>query len=136
MDASEPRDESVPLSATLEYETPAAANDASGYHFMLRALRYRNYRLFFFGQGVSLIGTWLTTTATSWLVLQLAKKSRAIEEGTAQGLIRFAAQIPMFLIAPVAGVLVDRWHRHRVLVVAQTLSMLQSAALAVLALAH
>src|SRR3954468_8788812 len=92
--------------------------------FMLRALRYRNYRLFFFGQGVSLIGTWLTTTATAWLVLQLARNSHGgVEEGTAQGLIRFAGQIPMFLIAPVAGVLVDRWHRHRVLVVAQTLSM-------------
>src|SRR6266487_4241898 len=120
MDASPVRENSDAATAMLESE-PAATTiaDASGYHFMLRALRYRDYRLFFFGQGVSLIGTWLTTTATSWLVLQLAKKSRAIEEGTAQGLIRFAAQIPMFLIAPVAGVLVDRWNRHRVLLVVQ-----------------
>src|SRR5438105_15362901 len=126
MDASEPRDESVPLSATLEYETPAAADDASGYHFMLRALRYRNYRLFFFGQGISLIGTWLTTTATSWLVFRLSTQSLA-KAALVLGIVRFAGQIPMFLLAPAAGVLVDRWNRHRVLVVAQVWSMLQSA---------
>jgi MFS family permease len=114
----------------------ATNNNGRQFHFMLRALAYRNYRLFFFGQGVSLLGTWLTTTATSWLVLRLARGAAHIEPGAAQGLIRFASQIPMFLIAPIAGVLVDRWHRHRVLLVAQTFSMLQSAVLAVLALLH
>src|SRR5882672_6162463 len=102
--------------------------------FMFRALAYRNYRLFFFGQGVSLIGTWLTTTATSWLVFRLAQGNLLVKAATVLGIVRFAGQIPMFAMAPAAGVLVDRWNRHRVLIVAQTLSMLQSAALAVLAL--
>src|SRR5438552_9703990 len=104
--------------------------------FMFRALAYRNYRLFFFGQGVSLIGTWLTTTATSWLVFRLAQGNLLVKAATVLGIVRFAGQIPMFALAPAAGVLVDRWNRHRVLVIAQTLSMLQSAALAALALSN
>lgn len=103
---------------------------------MLRALRYRNYRLFFSGQGLSLIGTWLTTTATSWLVYRLASGSVVYKAATMLGVVRFAGQIPMFLFAPFAGVMVDRWNRHRVIVATQFLSMLQSAALAVLALGH
>jgi MFS family permease len=93
-----------------------------------RALRHRNYRLFFFGQGVSLIGTWITRIATSWLVYRLTGSAVWL------GIVVFAGQIPTFLIAPIAGVLVDRWDRWRVLLVAQTLAMLQSAALAVLTL--
>ncbi len=103
---------------------------------MLRALQYRNYRLFFAGQGLSLIGTWLTTTATSWLVYRLAQGSVVYKAATMLGVVRFAGQIPMFLLAPMAGVLVDRWNRHRVIVITQILSMLQSAALAFLALTH
>lgn len=93
-----------------------------------RALRHRNYRLFFFGQGVSLIGTWITRIATSWLVYRLTGSAVML------GVVVFAGQIPTFLIAPFAGVLVDRWNRWRVLLVAQTLAMLQSAALAALTL--
>src|SRR5437764_6235249 len=104
------------------------------WQFMFRALAYRNYRLFFFGQGVSLIGTWLTTTATSWLVFRLAHGNLLVKAATVLGIVRFAGQIPMFALAPAAGVLVERWNRHRVLIVAQTPSMLQSAALAALAL--
>jgi len=83
-----------------------------------RALRHRNYRLFFFGQGVSLIGTWITRIATSWLVYRLTGSAVML------GVVVFAGQIPTFLIAPFAGVLVDRWNRWRVLLVAQTLAML------------
>jgi MFS family permease len=101
---------------------------ASGVRFVLRALRHRNYRLFFGGQSVSLIGTWLTRVATSWLVYRLTDSAVML------GIVGFAGQIPAFLLAPVAGVLVDRWDRRRLLVVTQTLSMLQSFALAVLAL--
>lgn len=97
---------------------------------MLRALRHRNYRLFFGGQSVSLIGTWMTRLATSWLVYRLTHSALLL------GLVSFAGQIPTFLLAPFAGVWVDRWNRHRVLVVTQLLAMLQSFALAGLALAN
>ena len=94
-----------------------------------RALRHRNYRLFFSGQSVSLIGTWITRIATSWLVYRLTGSALLL------GVVGFAGQIPTLVLTPFTGVLVDRWDRHRILVVTQVLSMLQSLALAVLALA-
>src|SRR5436305_6074887 len=97
---------------------------------MLRALRYRNYRLFFGGQIVSLAGTWITTTASSWLVYRLTGSALLL------GVVGFAGQIPAFLLSPVSGVYVDRWNRHRLLMLTQTLSMLQSFALAYLTLTH
>ncbi len=95
---------------------------------MGRALRHRNYRLFFFGQGTSLIGTWLTRVATAWLVYRLTSSALLL------GIVGFAGQMPTFLLAPFAGVLVDRWNRHRVLVVTQALAMVQSALLSYFAL--
>jgi MFS family permease len=95
-----------------------------------RALRHRNFRLFFGGQSISLIGTWMTRIATSWLVYRLTKSSLLL------GTVGFAGQIPTFLLAPLAGVLVDRIDRHKVLVWTQTLAMLQSFALAWLTLSH
>lgn len=97
---------------------------------MGRALLHRNYRLFFFGQGVSLIGTWLTRVATSWLVYRLTNSALML------GLVSFAGQIPTFLLAPFGGVLVDRWDRHRMLVITQALAMVQSALLAFFSLTH
>jgi MFS family permease len=94
----------------------------------LRALRSRNYRLFFSGQSVSLIGTWMTRVATSWLVYRLTHSAFLL------GVASFAGQIPLFFLAPLAGVWVDRWDRHRTLVATQALSMVQSFALAALAL--
>ena len=96
---------------------------------MFRALRHRNYRLFFTGQGVSLAGTWITRIATSWLIYRLTGSVLLL------GVVGFAGQIPTLILAPVAGVFVDRWNRRRVLVVTQALSMLQSAVLAGLTLA-
>jgi MFS family permease len=96
----------------------------------LRALRHRNYRLFFAGQLVSLIGTFLTQIATVWLVYSMTGKAHWL------GVVGFAGQIPMFAIAPFAGVWVDRINRQKLLVVTQTLAMLQSFALAFLALSH
>ncbi|MCU0533220.1 MAG: MFS transporter [Hydrococcus sp. Prado102] len=93
-----------------------------------RALRSRNYRLFFSGQSISLIGTWMTQTATIWLVYDLTNSALWL------GAVGFASQIPSFLLAPFAGVLVDRWERHRTLIGTQILSMLQSSLLATLAL--
>jgi MFS family permease len=119
--------------STLAPEAPAAAPPTeAGLGFMLRALRHRNYRLFFAGQGLSLIGTWLTTTATSWLVLRLAPTNGLFTTAVLLGMARFAAQIPMSALAPFAGVFIDRSKRHRVLVVTQALSLLQSVALALL----
>ena len=94
----------------------------------IRALKSRNYRLYFAGQGVSLAGTWMTRIATSWLVYRLTGSAALL------GIVSFAGQIPMFFLGPVAGVWIDRWDRHRTLVVTQILSMIQSFALAVLAL--
>src|SRR4051794_24865782 len=104
----------------------SAKQGPSGISFMWRALSHRNYRLFFTGQSVSLIGTWMTRVATSWLVYRLTGSA------TMLGVVGFAGQLPSFLLAPIAGVLVDRWNRHNILVVTQVLAMLQSAALAVL----
>jgi MFS family permease len=96
--------------------------------FILRALRHRNYRLFFAGQLVSLVGTWMTSVAMSWLVYRLTHSPLLL------GAVSFSGQLPAFLVGPLAGVLVDRWERRRVLVITQVLAMAQSAALAVLAL--
>jgi len=93
----------------------------------LRALRSRNYRLFFAGQSVSLIGTWMTRLATSWIVYQLTESAFLL------GLTSFVGQIPAFFVAPIAGVWLDRWNRHRVLVITQVLAMIQSLLLAALA---
>src|SRR5207253_384811 len=109
-------------------EDGGAGRASSGVAFMLRALGHRNYRLFFSGQSVSLVGTWMTRIATSWLVYRLTGSALLL------GVVGFAGQIPSFLLAPFAGVLVDRWNRHRLLVATQVLALLQSLALAILSL--
>ena len=108
---------------------PQTRRKETNWRLVVRALRHRNYRLFFGGQGISLIGTWMTRVATGWLVYRLTGSAFLL------GLVSFAGQIPVLFLGPFAGVWVDRWNRHRVLLVTQTLSMLQSFALAGLALA-
>jgi MFS family permease len=95
---------------------------------MLRAFKYRNYRLFFGGQIVSLCGSWITITATSWLVYRLTGSALLL------GVVGFASQVPAFVLMPLAGIAVDRWNRHRVLIATQALSMLTSLTLAGLTL--
>jgi MFS family permease len=95
---------------------------------ILRALESRNYRLFFMGQAISLIGTWMTQIATIWLVYQLTNSAFLL------GIVGFSSQIPSFVLTPFGGILVDRWNRHRILIVTQSLAMFQSLTLAVLAL--
>jgi MFS family permease len=95
---------------------------------MLRALGSRNYRLYFTGQGISLVGSWMTRIATAWLVYRLTGSALLL------GVVSFAGQIPTFVLAPFAGVLVDRVNRHRLLVLTQVLAMLQSFVLAGLTL--
>jgi MFS family permease len=94
----------------------------------LRALRHRNFRLYFCGQSISLIGTWITRLATSWLVYRLTHSSFLL------GVITFAGQIPTFVAAPAAGVWIDRWDRRRTLLVTQFLAAVQSLSLAALTL--
>ena len=93
---------------------------------LTRALRHRNYRLFFGGQSVSLIGTWITRIATSWLVYRLTGSELLL------GIVGFCGQVPTLFLAPFAGVIVDRADRRRILIITQVLSMVQSTALAAL----
>ena len=118
-----------PYSINPPRET-SVAPATSDYSHAWRALRHRNFRLFFGGQSISLIGTWMTRIATSWLVYRLTKSPLLL------GTVGFAGQIPTFLLAPLAGVIVDRIDRRKVLVWTQTLAMFQSLALAWLTLSH
>jgi MFS family permease len=96
--------------------------------FAARAFRHRNYRLFFGGQGLSLIGTWMQQIAMSWLVYRLTNSPFML------GFVGFTGQVPTFLLASFAGVLADRWNRRNLLYVTQTVSMLQAFMLAALTL--
>jgi MFS family permease len=118
------------MSTPNNQNPPEPQQRKTDWRLVLRALRHRNYRLFFGGQGISLIGTWMTRVATGWLVYRLTGSAFLL------GLVSFASQIPILLLGPFSGVWVDRLNRHRVLVVTQILSMLESFALAVLALMH
>ena len=101
-----------------------SAENLAGIKTLLRALRSRNYRLFVAGQSVSLVGTWMQLVAMSWLIYRLTGSAFLL------GVVGFTSQIPTFLLAPVSGVLADRWNRRRLLIVTQTLAMLQAALLA------
>jgi MFS family permease len=103
---------------------------ASGWRSMLRAFRHRNFRLYFGGQSISLIGTWVQQIALGWTIYQLTHSSWLL------GLVSFAGQLPLFILTPVAGVLVDRWNRHRTLVVTQSLSLIQALILAIVVSTH
>jgi len=96
------------------------------FSFILRALKYRNYRLFFSGQLISLTGTWMQQIALSWLVYRMTNSALML------GLVGFVGQIPTFLFSPFAGVLVDRFNKHKILVFTQTCSMLQAFILVIL----
>ena len=95
---------------------------------VFRSLRHRNYRLFFGGQSISLIGTWMQRIALPWLVYRMTGSEVLL------GVVGFVSQIPSFALAPFAGVLIDRWNRYRVLMVTQVVSMIQAAVLAWLSL--
>jgi MFS family permease len=109
---------------------PSAVTAARDFSHAWRALRHRNFRLFFGGQTISLVGTWMTRIATAWLVYRLTKSALLL------GTVSFAGQIPTFLLAPLAGVIVDRSDRRHVLIWTQTLAMVQSLLLAWLTLSH
>jgi MFS family permease len=97
-------------------------------HEAFRALRYYNFRLFFAGQLISLVGTWMQTVAQSWLVYRLTGSSALL------GLVGFSSQIPVFLFSPLGGVAADRHNRHRMIIATQSLSMVLAFILAALTL--
>jgi MFS family permease len=105
-------------------------NESTGLRSMVRAFRHRNFRLYFGGQSISLVGTWVQQVALGWTIYQLTHSSFLL------GLVSFAGQLPLFFVTPFAGVLVERWSRHRTLIVTQTLSMLQAFALALVVSTH
>jgi MFS family permease len=96
----------------------------------LRAFKHRNYRLFFGGQLISLIGTWMQSMAQLWLVYKLTGSAVSL------GLVGFSGQIPVFLFSSIGGAVADRTNRHRILVATQTASMLLAFVLAALTLTH
>jgi MFS family permease len=106
------------------------ANQTGGFRSMVRAFRHRNFRLYFGGQSISLIGTWVQQIALSWTIYELTHSSFLL------GLVSFAGQLPLFLLTPFAGVLVDRFNRHRTLILTQSLSMFQALALALVVSTH
>jgi MFS family permease len=108
----------------------AIASSQSSYSHAWRALRHRNFKLFFFGQSISVIGTWMTRLATSWLVYRLTHSALLL------GVVGFSGQIVSFLFGPFAGVWVERLNRRQLLVWTQALAAFQSLALAALTLAH
>jgi len=95
---------------------------------IFRALKHRNYRLFFGGQSISLIGTWMQQIAVSWLVYRLTNSAFLL------GIAGFLGQIPTFIFTPFAGVIADRYNRRGMLVATQTLAMAQAFILALLVL--
>ncbi|MEY2486558.1 MAG: hypothetical protein QOH39_2206 [Verrucomicrobiota bacterium] len=97
---------------------------------MVRAFRHRNFRLYFGGQSISLIGTWVQQVALGWTIYELTHSSFLL------GLVSFAGQLPLFLVTPFAGVLVDRFNRHRILILTQSLSLLQAFTLAMVVSFH
>ena len=101
-------------------------NKRTGFNLLLRALASRNYRLYFFGQAVSLLGTWMQQIAMRWLVYRLTKSELLL------GVIGFASDIPIFFLVPLAGVIADKFKRQHILAVAQGLAAVQAFILAIL----
>ena len=97
---------------------------------MVRSLKHRNFRLFYSGQLISLIGTWMQSIAQSWLVYDMTKSSLLL------GTVAFAGQIPVFLLSPIGGMVADRWRRHYVVIITQVTAMVLALLLAGLTLTH
>lgn len=108
----------------------AATSEREGFSSTWRALRHRNFQLFFAGQLISLTGTWMQSVAQSWLVYQLTGSAILL------GFVGFCGQIPVFLLAPLGGAVADRRNRHRILVATQTSAMALAFVLAALTLTH
>ena len=106
----------------------AIFQNLKNFKFLFRTLQSRNYRLFFIGQFISLIGTWIQQIAVSWLIYKMTNSVFLL------WLVGFVSQFPTFVITPFAGVWSDRFNRHKILVLTQTLSLIQALVLAILVL--
>jgi MFS family permease len=104
------------------------SNTETGLKSTVRALRHRNFQLFFGGQSISLIGSWMQRIALAWAVYRLTNSPFLL------GFVGFAGEIPIFILAPFAGVMADRWNRQRLLILTQTLATVQAFALSALVL--
>jgi MFS family permease len=111
-----------------EQEFAPPASQRSKLALAVRALRHRNFQLFFAGQLISLVGTWMQTVAQSWLVYRMTNSALLL------GAVGFASQIPVFIMAPVGGIVADRRNRQRVVIGTQTASMILAGILAALTL--
>jgi MFS family permease len=109
-------------------ESAAAAISESRFSNTFRALRHRNYQLFFIGQLISLSGTWMQSVAQAWLIYRLTESAILL------GLIGFSGQIPVFLVASFGGAIADRFNRHRILIMTQSIAMILAFLLALLTL--
>ncbi len=116
--------------AEVKQEFTAPASPRSRFATAVRALRHRNFQLFFAGQLISLVGTWMQTVAQGWLVYRLTGSTLLL------GTVSFASQIPVFLIAPIGGIVADRSKRHRVVIATQAAAMVLAFILAALTLTH
>src|SRR5580704_4075935 len=118
----------VPTSVDVESSaSPASTTGAKGrVAAIFSALRHRNFQLFFSGQIISLVGTWMQTVAEAWLLYRLTHSSVLL------GVLGFVSQIPIFLLSPLAGLAADRWPRHRVVIATQIASMMLAFTLAAL----
>ena len=120
-----------PSSNSTIGNTPVSAQGKeSRWSVGMRALKHRNFQLFFSGQLISLTGTWMQTVAQSWLVYRLTGSSLLL------GSVGFASQIPVFLMAPVGGMAADRFNRQRIVIATQVASMILAIVLALLTLTH
>ena len=120
---------------TMATRAPVAApkpgpSGRSRFRATVRSLRHRNFQLFFSGQLISLIGTWMQTIAQAWLVYRITGSSLLL------GVVGFAGQIPIFLLAPLGGLAADRWNRHKIVIATQVASMVLAFILAALTLLH
>ena len=115
---------------TTRPAAPSAIPARSKFNDTIRSLRHRNFQLFFSGQLISLIGTWMQNVAQSWLVYRLTGSSLLL------GTVSFAGQIPVFPMAPLAGMVADRWNRRTIVIITQTASMILAFILAALTLTN
>jgi MFS family permease len=116
--------------ADLSSEPSVAAPPSSRAAGAVRALKHRNFQLFFSGQLISLIGTWMQNVAQAWLVYRLTGSSVLL------GAVAFASQFPVFLAAPFGGITADRHNRHRIVIATQVVSMILASVLAWITLSH
>jgi MFS family permease len=131
-----PLEKATESNSFLRYKSPKGIREHTSltrftnFELIFRALKHRNYRLFFIGQSISLVGTWMQQIAMSWLVYRMTNSALLL------GMVGFFGLIPGFLLTPFAGVIADRYNRRPILLITQGLAMIQALVLSVLVLTH